>query len=42
MEELVLDYDRDWEIIKKTQLSFIPEDQRDAFLEMMVKLAVYN
>lgn len=42
MEETVLLYDRDWEIIKKTQLSFLPEDKRDAFLETIVKLAVYN
>jgi hypothetical protein len=42
MEETVLVYERDWEIIKETQLAFVDEDQRDALLESIVKMAVYN
>ncbi|MFZ7134257.1 MAG: hypothetical protein ACOWWR_18070 [Eubacteriales bacterium] len=42
MEKPVLDYDRDWEIIKNTQLEFIDEKERDAFLEILVRVAVYN
>lgn len=37
----VLIYDRDWEIIKEA-LSFLPEEERDAVLTAMVKMAVYN
>ncbi|MFZ7133345.1 MAG: hypothetical protein ACOWWR_13415 [Eubacteriales bacterium] len=41
MENDVLVYDRDWETIKGT-LDFIPEDQRETFLLLMVKTAVYQ
>lgn len=41
MENDVLVYDRDWEIIKET-LDFIPEDEREAFLLLIVKTAVYQ
>lgn len=42
MEETVLVYDRDWERIKETELDFLPEDEREAMLQMIVKVAVYN
>ena len=38
----ILSYERDWEEIKEKFCSMIPEEQRDDFLEDIVKVAVYN
>mgnify|MGYP000863928126 CR=1 FL=1 len=42
MSEEVLNFDRDGDIIKEKCLNFLAEEERDAFLTRMVKLAVYN
>jgi hypothetical protein len=41
-KEKILDFERDWERIKTTQLNFLPESERENFLIRMVKMAVYN
>ena len=40
--DTVLEYDRDWDEIKERFLSFIPEQQRDDLLELIVRTAIYN
>jgi hypothetical protein len=41
-KEKPLDFERDWDRIKQTQLDFLPESERENFLIRMVKMAVYN
>lgn len=42
MEDTILKFDRDWEIIKEKFLSDMPEEEREAFLTIIIKSAVYN
>ena len=41
-DDTVLVFDRDWDEIKEKYLSFIPEQQRDDLLEIIVRSLVYN
>jgi hypothetical protein len=38
----VLDINRDWERIKKEQLTHKPENEREAYLNALLRMAAYN
>jgi|GEM_PF-4992167 len=50
METKVIDFERDWEVIKESQLSFLiegispesQEDPREAVLRALVNIASFN
>lgn len=41
--EKILDYDKDWDYVKETQLSFLEtEEQRESMLKNLMIVALYN
>ncbi len=41
--EKILDFDKDWEYVKETQLSFLETDeQRESMLKNLMIAALYN